>query len=48
MSKERNESTVKKIAKILVWLLVMTAITLVIWKNYGNIEIDKTDFSKVT
>ena len=48
MSKERNESTVKKIAKILVWLLVMTAITLVIWKLYGKIEINKTDFSKVT
>ena len=48
MSKERNESTVKKIAKILVWLLVMTAIALVIWKLYGKIEINKTDFSKVT
>ena len=48
MSKERNESIGKKIAKILVWLLVMTAVVLVIWKLYGKIEINKTDFSKVT
>ena len=46
MSKERNESTVKKIAKIIVWLLVMTAVVLVIWKLYGKIEIKETDFSK--
>lgn len=48
MSKERNESIGKKIAKILVWLLVMTAVVLVIWKLYGKIEIKETDFSKVT
>lgn len=48
MSKERNDSTGKKIAKILVTLLVMTAIALVIWKLYGKVEIKKTDFSKVT
>lgn len=48
MSKERNESIGKKIAKILVWLLVMTAVVLVIWKLYGKIEIKETNFSKVT
>ena len=48
MSKERNESTGKKIAKIIVWLLVMTAIALVIWKLYGKVEIKNTSFSQVT
>lgn len=47
MSKERNESTGKKIAKILVWLLVMTAIALVIWKLYGKIDISKADYTRV-
>lgn len=50
MSKERNESIGKKIAKIIVWLLVMTAIALVIWKLYGKVEIGikKPSFSQVT
>lgn len=48
MSKERNESTGKKIAKILVGLLVMTAIALVVWKLYGKVDIKRADFSRVT
>lgn len=47
MSKERKEQTSKKLIKLIIWLLVMTAIALVIWKLYGKIEIKKADFSKV-
>ena len=48
MSKERKDNTSKKIVKIVIWLLVMTATALVIWKLYGKIDIKRTDFSKVT
>lgn len=48
MSKERNDSTGKKIAKLLVWLLAMTAVALFIWKLYGKVEIKKTDFSTIS
>ena len=48
MSKERKDNTLKKIVKIVIWLLVMTAIVLVIWELYGKIDIKHTDFSKVT
>lgn len=48
MSKERNDSTVQKIAKLLVWLLVMTAAALFIWKLYGKVDIKKADFSKIS
>lgn len=46
MSKERKETTSKKLVKLVIWLLVMTAIALVIWKFYGKIEIKRADFSK--
>ena len=47
MSKERKDTTFKKIVKLVVWLLIMTAVVLVIWKLYGKIDIKRTDFSKV-
>ena len=48
MSKERKDTTFKKLVKLLIWLLVMTAIVLVIWELYGKIDIKQADFSKVT
>ena len=43
MSKERKETTFKKLVKLVIWLLVMTAIALIIWKLYGKIDIKRTD-----
>ena len=48
MSKERKDTTYKKLVKLVIWLLVMTAIALVIWKLYGKIDLKQADFSKVT
>ncbi len=48
MSKERKDTTFKKLVKLVIWLLVMTATALVIWKLYGKIDLKQTDFSKVT
>ena len=48
MSKERKDTTFKKLVKLVIWLLVMTAIVLVIWNLYGKIDIKQADFSKVT
>lgn len=47
MSKERKDATFKKLLKLVIWLLVMTAAALVIWKLYGKIDIKQADFSKV-
>lgn len=46
MSKDRKETAFKKLVKLVIWLLIMTAIALVIWKFYGKIDIKRTDFSK--
>lgn len=48
MSKERKDTTFKKLVKLIIWLLVMTAAALVVWKLYGKLNINYTDFSKVT
>ena len=48
MSKERKDTTFKKLVKLIIWLLVMTAAALVVWKLYGRLNINYTDFSKVS
>lgn len=48
MSKERKDTITKKLIKLLVWLLVMTAGALITWKLYGKIDIKRTNFPNVT
>ncbi len=46
MSKERKDTTYKKLVKLVIWLLVMTAAALIILKLYGWVDLKRTNFSK--
>ncbi len=46
MSKERKDTTYKKLVKLVIWLLVLTAAALIIWKLYGRVDLKRTNFSK--
>ncbi len=45
MSKSVKNNTVKKLMVIIVWLIVATAVALVIWELYGKIDIKKSSLA---
>ncbi len=47
MDKKKNDNTLIKLSKLLVWLILLTAAALVVWKLYGKIDIRKSDFATV-